>query len=261
MPASLSCLARSTDMCPIDAQRLRFVCSATSWACSRICSGVIIACIGVSASAKRDWAQKPQSSAQPPDLALTSEHMSVESPKRSSRTSQARSTRAPMSSWSVRAPSSSASSKLISGGIRRPPWVGTPKSRIVPGRLLPAELLNDLRVALRPGAEDEQNEIVVPGLEGANDGRRDPDRVERADLLDLVVELHPAGSGDHDVDLLHLPVLVSEGLTLAGLHHLVGDAAAFRVQILVREASLDVVGDAAVGCDVLDLPQVFDRVV
>ena len=50
-------------------------------ACSRICSGSIIACIGVSASAKRDWAQKPQSSAQPPDFALTSEHMSVESPK------------------------------------------------------------------------------------------------------------------------------------------------------------------------------------
>ena len=98
-------------MWPTEAQRLRLVCSATSrtpsryfsksrlespwpWvtmqkrcapaasaarACSRICSGSIIACIGVSASAKRDWAQKPQSSAQPPDLALTSEHMSVES--------------------------------------------------------------------------------------------------------------------------------------------------------------------------------------
>ena len=56
-------------------------------ACSRICSGVIIACIGVSASAKRDWAQKPQSSAQPPDLAFTSEHMSVESANRSTRAS------------------------------------------------------------------------------------------------------------------------------------------------------------------------------
>ena len=110
-----SCVARSTRMCPIDAQRLRFVCSATSrapsrtfsksrldspwpWvtmqnrcapaasaarACSRICSGSIIACIGVSASAKRDCAQNPQSSAQPPDFALTSEHRSVASPKRS----------------------------------------------------------------------------------------------------------------------------------------------------------------------------------
>ena len=113
-------------MCPIDAQRLRFVCSATSrapsstfsksrldspwpWvtmqkrcapaasaarACSSIWSGSIIACIGVSASAKRDCAQNPQSSAQPPDLALTSEHMSVLSPKRSWRACQARSTSA-----------------------------------------------------------------------------------------------------------------------------------------------------------------------
>ena len=124
MPASLSRFARSADMWPIEAQRLRLVCSATSrapstmfsksrldspwpWvtmqkrcapaasaarACSRICSGAIIACIGVSASAKRDCAQKPQSSAQPPDFALTSEQMSVESPKRSTRASNARST-------------------------------------------------------------------------------------------------------------------------------------------------------------------------
>ncbi len=59
-------------------------------ACSSICSGSIIACIGVSASAYLDWAQKPQSSAQPPDLALTNEHMSVESANRSTRASQAR---------------------------------------------------------------------------------------------------------------------------------------------------------------------------
>ena len=109
MPASRRALARAGLICPIDAQRLRLVCSATSrapsstfsksrldspwpWvtmqkrcapaasaarACSSIWSGSIIACSGVSASAKRDCAQNPQSSAQPPDLALTSEHMSV----------------------------------------------------------------------------------------------------------------------------------------------------------------------------------------
>src|SRR5436190_11504868 len=93
-------------------------------ACSRICSGSIIACIGVSDSAYRDWAQKPQSSAQPPDFALTSEHMSVESPKFSWRTSQARSTSAITSSGSVSEPSSRASSKLISGGIQVPSFSG-----------------------------------------------------------------------------------------------------------------------------------------
>ena len=115
MPASFSAFARAADMWPIETQRFRFVCSETSraparifsksrfespwpWvtmqkrcapaasaarACSRIWSGSIIACMGVSASAKRDCEQKPQSSAQPPDFAFTSEHMSVESPKRS----------------------------------------------------------------------------------------------------------------------------------------------------------------------------------
>src|SRR3954451_12432453 len=148
MPASLSAFARSRDMCPIEAQRLRFVCSATSFApsttfsksrfespwpcvtmqkrcapaasaaraCSRICSGVIIACVGVGASAKRDCAQKPQSSAQPPDLALTREHRSVESPKRSTRASNARSTSARIWSWSSICPRSSASSYVINGG-------------------------------------------------------------------------------------------------------------------------------------------------
>src|SRR6516165_1169003 len=91
-------------------------------ACSSTCSGSIIACIGVSASAKRDCAQKPQSSAQPPDLALTSEHMSVESANRSSRTRQARSTSASISPWSSISPSSSASSRVISGAIGRRLW-------------------------------------------------------------------------------------------------------------------------------------------
>ena len=102
MPASFSCFARSADMWPIDAQRLRLVCSATSFApsrtfaksrferpwpcvtmqkrcapaasaaraCSSICSGSISACIGVSASAYFDCAQKPQSSAQPAALGV-----------------------------------------------------------------------------------------------------------------------------------------------------------------------------------------------
>ena len=136
MPASRSAFARSADMCPIEAQRLRLVCSATSrapsstfsksrfdspWpcvtmqkrcapaasaarACSSICSGSIIACSGVSASAKRDCAQNPQSSAQPPDFALTSEHRSVESPKRSCRACHARSTSASIAAWSSISP-------------------------------------------------------------------------------------------------------------------------------------------------------------
>src|SRR5918995_349793 len=118
MPASLSALARSTLMCPTEAQRLRLVCSAAR-ACSRIWSGSIMACSGVSASAYFDWAQNPQSSAQPPDFALTSEHMSVESPKRSRRAAHARSTTSMILSRSSISPSARASSKVISGGTSR----------------------------------------------------------------------------------------------------------------------------------------------
>ena len=70
------------------AEAVRAAASA-ALACSRIWSGDIIACIGVSASAYFDCAQKPQSSAQPPDFALTSEQRSVESPKRSVRAPRA----------------------------------------------------------------------------------------------------------------------------------------------------------------------------
>src|SRR3954451_7952195 len=151
MPAAFSDFARWTDMWPTDAQRLRLVCSATRrapsrtlsksrlerpwpWvtmqnrcapaasaalACWSICSGSIIACMGVSASAKRDCAQKPQSSAQPPDFALTSEHRSVLSPNCSVRAAQARSTRARISAWSSISPSRRASSRVMSGGMDR----------------------------------------------------------------------------------------------------------------------------------------------
>ena len=136
MPASFSCLARSADMWPIEAQRFRFVCSATSFApsttfaksrfdrpwpcvtmqnrcapaasaaraCSSIWSGSISACMGVSASAYFDCAQNPQSSAHPPLFAFTSEHMSVDSPKLSWRTIQATSTSRSMSACSVSSP-------------------------------------------------------------------------------------------------------------------------------------------------------------
>src|ERR671937_393914 len=112
--------------------------------------------------------------------------MSVESPKRSWRTSQARSTRAPISSWSVRAPSSSASSKPIRGGTPRTYECARTAS-------VPAEVLDDLRVARGSRAECQELEALVAGLEGPRDRRRDADRIERADLLDLIVELDAAG--------------------------------------------------------------------
>src|SRR3954454_23341621 len=100
--------------------------------------------------------------------------MSVESPKRSWRTSQARSTSAPISSWSVRAPSSSASSKLINGGIAVEIYE---RARTPSPRLVPAEVLDDLGVALGPRAEGEQHQILIPGFEAPDHLGRDADGV------------------------------------------------------------------------------------
>ena len=117
--------ARLERPCPCVTMQKRCAPAASAArACSSTCSGSIIACIGVSASAKRDWAQKPQSSAHPPDLAFTSEHMSVESANRSTRTRQARSTSSPISACDSMSPRRSASVRLISGGMA---WkIGSP---------------------------------------------------------------------------------------------------------------------------------------
>ena len=214
-------------MCPIDAQRLRFVCSATSrapsstfsksrlespwpWvtmqkrcapaasaarACSSIWSGSIIACSGVSASAKRDCAQKPQSSAQPPDLALTSEHMSVLSPKCSWRACQARSTSASMAAWSSSSPSCRASSRVMSGGMarKRRPRAGRRRyapTPVEPIRVLVCDDSEAFRALLRYTLQED------PGIEvvgEAADGMAAIQAAERLQpdvvLLDLTMPI------------------------------------------------------------------------
>ena len=49
-----------------------------------------------------------------------------------------------------------------------------------------------------------------PGVKPRQHLRRDADRVERADLDHLIVELHPPRPGDDHVDLLGLVVAVAE---------------------------------------------------
>src|SRR5512132_4304965 len=181
--------------------------------------------------------------------------MSVESPKRSWRTSQARSTRAPISLWSVSAPNSSASSKPISGGTP-----GTYERGRTP-RSIPREVLDDLRVALGPRTEGDQLEALVAGLERPGHRGPHPDRVERPDLLHLVIEFHVARAGDHHVDLFRLLVAVREGVALARLHPLQRDPDLLGVQVAMGEAGLLDLAEALPRSHVLDLPEVLDRVV
>ena len=51
---------------------------------------------------------------------------------------------------------------------------------------IPAEILDDLGVALGSGAEGEQIETLVPGLEGAGDGGADSDRAGTTLTIDLI---------------------------------------------------------------------------
>ena len=62
---------------------------------------------------------------------------------------------------------------------------------------------------MRP--EGDELEAIRPGLEGARNLRREPDRVKDNDLDDLVVELDPPAAAEDHVDLFGVRVAMSEG--------------------------------------------------
>src|SRR3954447_13449988 len=98
--------------------------------------------------------------------------------------------------------------------------------------------LEHLAIALdvRPGGE--QLHAVGARLELAHRGRRDAHDVPRAQLDDLLVDLHAAGPGEDDVHLLGLPVAVAEPGSLAGVHAVVADADPVRADVLAHVAGL-----------------------
>src|SRR5205823_9545762 len=140
--------------------------------------------------------------------------------------------------------------------VMRPSLASTPKGyrSVVP----PA--LDQLAVAAVPRTEGQDLHALRSGLERAHDARRDPERVQRSELEDLVVELDPSRSIDDDVDLLGVLVPVPERLTLAGLEPLVADPGVLGVEVGPREACLLHVADAESRGDVLDLHEVLERV-
>src|SRR5438105_15817841 len=120
--------------------------------------------------------------------------------------------------------------------------------------------VQQLAVAFLARAEREQLDSVRATLERADHPRRDADRIERADLDDLVVELDPAGAFQHDVDLLGLVVPVREPLPLAGLDAVVADAGVLGLELARAQARLLelVVTELRIG--VLDVGQLLERV-
>src|SRR6185312_15969530 len=105
-------------------------------------------------------------------------------------------------------------------------------------------VVHELAVARLVGADDDEVEPLRACLELPRDAGRDPDRIERLHVDDVVVELHPAGAGDHDVDLLGRVVPVREALPLAGGDPVVADAGLGRVEVVGREPRLLDAGEA-----------------
>src|SRR2546423_15056572 len=108
-------------------------------------------------------------------------------------------------------------------------------------------------------SECEHFQPLVSGLEGARHARRDSDEVTLSELEDLVVELHPARSGNHEVDLFRLYVPVAETLPLAGLEAMVGEAGVRCIEVVAGEARLLAVRDTEPRGGVGDLVDVLVR--
>jgi hypothetical protein len=112
-------------------------------------------------------------------------------------------------------------------------------------------------VAVAPRAEGDHLEAVVAGFESAGHFWRDPDRVERLHLDDLVVEFEQAGAADDHVDLLRLLVVVAEGLPLARFQAVEAEPRLLRLDVVLGEPRLHVVAEAELRRRVLDLVQLF----
>src|SRR4051794_1028441 len=117
-------------------------------------------------------------------------------------------------------------------------------------------LLQHLAVALdvRPGGE--QLHALGPGLELAHGRRRDAHDVARAQVEDLVVDLHAPGARDDDVHLLGLPVAVAEAGPLAGVHAVVGEADPVGADVLAQVAGLAELAHAELRGEILDVVDV-----
>src|SRR4051812_39488984 len=116
---------------------------------------------------------------------------------------------------------------------------------------------DDLAVAVAARAEGEHLEPLVSGFEGAGHLRGDPDRVERLDLDDLVVELEQPAAADDDVDLLRLLVDVAEGLPFPRFEPVEAEAGVLGLDVVLGEPCLHVVAEAEAGCRVFDLVQLL----
>src|SRR5581483_7677638 len=108
--------------------------------------------------------------------------------------------------------------------------------------------------------EDQYLEPVRAGFERSRDAWTDPYGVERPEIDEVVVELHPARAREDDVDLLGVPMTVGERLPLRRLHRQQIEPRLLGSELCPGEASLLRVRQAVLGRAVLHRAEVDLRV-
>ena len=109
-------------------------------------------------------------------------------------------------------------------------------------------------------AKNEKLKTVRACLKGADDLRRNPDRVKRPDIGDLVIELDSPSAREDHVHLLSARVAMSERRTLSRPEAKVGHPRLLGLEIHAGHAGLPSISEAARRRRVLDISQVDLRV-
>jgi hypothetical protein len=108
--------------------------------------------------------------------------------------------------------------------------------------------------------EHKKLKTIGAGLKRADDLGRNPDRVKRSDIGDLVIELYPATAGENDVHLLGARVPMSERRTSPRSEAKVRHPRLLGLEIHAGHAGLPSISEAARRRRVLDIGQVDLRV-
>jgi hypothetical protein len=105
--------------------------------------------------------------------------------------------------------------------------------------------------------EYEKLKAIGARLKGAHDGGRNPDRVKRPDIGDLIIELDTASAGENHVHLLSARMPMSERRTFSRPEAKVRHPRLPGLEIHAGHAGLPSISEAARRRRVLDIGKVY----
>ena len=103
------------------------------------------------------------------------------------------------------------------------------------------------------GSHGEHLNPVWTSLKSSNYARTDPDRIERLNFKDLVIEFEPARAAENDVDLLCLLVLVGERLALARNQPMETNSCLGSIKVILGKPCFHIGAKSKFGCGILDI--------